>query len=132
VLADDERVLLVQRADVGLWGLPSGWVEPGETVVEAVVREVREETGLDVAVERLIGVYSDPASQVFAYPLGPVVQFVTSCFACRVIGGTAQADGREALDAAFCPLHDLPFDLLPMHPQWLTDALEGEVAARVR
>jgi HAD superfamily hydrolase (TIGR01450 family) len=132
VLADDQRVLLVQRADIGLWGLPSGRVEPGETVAEAVVREVREETGLDVAVERLIGVYSDPASQVFAYPSGPVVQFVTSCFACRVIGGIARADGIEALDVAFFAPHDLPADLLPMHPRWLTDALEGKLAAHIR
>lgn len=48
VLDAARRVLLARRADNGLWGLPSGHVEPGETVAEAVAREVREETGLDV------------------------------------------------------------------------------------
>ena len=62
VLADDRRVLLVKRADVGRWALPSGRGEPGEAVADAVVREVREEVGPDVALVRLPGVYSDPAS----------------------------------------------------------------------
>ena len=125
-------MLLVKRADVGRWELPSGRVEPGEAVAEAVVREVREETGLEVAVARLVGVYSDPASQVFSYPSGQVSQYVTSCFACRVVGGTPRADGIEALEAAFIDVDDLPADLLPMHPRWLADALAGDVAARIR
>ncbi|WP_153072168.1 NUDIX domain-containing protein, partial [Escherichia coli] len=52
------RVLLMKRADNGLWGIPSGHVEPAETVEQAIIREIREETGLEVQVKRLIGVYS--------------------------------------------------------------------------
>ena len=54
------KILLQQRADNREWGLPGGSVEIGETVADAVVREVREETGYEVAVGRLVGVYSDP------------------------------------------------------------------------
>lgn len=117
------RVLLGKRADNGLWGLPSGRVEPAETVEEATTREVREETGLEIEVGRLIGVNSDPESQVFAYTTGEVTQFVTSCFACGVVGGSLRADGVEALDARFFEVGRLPTDLLPMHPGWLHDAL---------
>lgn len=126
------RVLLARRADNGLWGLPSGHVEAGETVAAAVVREVREETALEIRVERLIGVYSDPASQVFAYPSGRVSHFVTCCFACRPVGGQARGDGVEALEVGFFTPDALPPDLLPMHPRWLADALAGEAAAFVR
>lgn len=120
------RVLLGKRADNGLWGLPSGRVEPGETVKEGTVREVAEETGLVVEAERLVGVYSDPASQVFAYPGGEVVQFVTCCFRCRVVDGEPRPDGEETLEVAFFDPGELPSGLLPMNPRWLSDALPRE------
>lgn len=132
VLDRDRMVLLVKRADNDLWGLPSGRVEPGETVEEAVRREVAEETGLEVRVERLIGVYSDPASQVFAYPSGEVVHFITCCFQCEVTGGELQPDGVEALEAGFFRTDDLPQRLLTMHPEWLADALREEAPAFIR
>jgi HAD superfamily hydrolase (TIGR01450 family) len=122
------RVLLGKRADNGLWGLPSGRVEPAETVEEAVIREVREETGLKVRVGRLIGVYSDPATQAFPYPTGEVVQFVTCCFLCEAAGGELRADGHEATDVAFFEANRSPAALLPMHPTWLEDALSGETS----
>ena len=128
----DGRVLLGRRIDRGEWGLPSGHVEVGETVVDAVCREVREETGLEVAVDRLIGVYSDPTWQVFGYPSGDVVHFVTTCFACRVVGGRLEPDGVETAEAAFFEPDRLPADLLRMHPAWLRDARAGSIAPFVR
>lgn len=125
VLDDRGRVLLMRRADTGAWGIPSGHVEPGETVAHAAVREVAEETGLEVAVERLVGVYSDPASQVITYPDGRVSHFITTSFACRVTGGWLRPDGVEVLDARFFPTTNLPQPLMRMHPQWLDDTLEG-------
>lgn len=126
------RVLLARRADNGLWGLPSGHVEAGETVAEAVVRDVREETGLAVRVARLIGVYSDPASQVVAYALGRVSHFVTACFLCQGVRGAVRCDGVEALEAAFFAPDALPSDLLAMHPRWLADALAEQTTGFVR
>src|SRR5687767_2861752 len=63
-------VLLQQRSDGGQWGLPGGSMEIGESLHDALAREVREETGLTVSARRLIGVYSRPELQVVRYPDG--------------------------------------------------------------
>ena len=55
-----QKVLLTRRLDNGLWCLPGGHMESGESVEECCMREVFEETGLQVRVKRLPGVYSDP------------------------------------------------------------------------
>jgi ADP-ribose pyrophosphatase YjhB (NUDIX family) len=64
------RLLLQRRSDGGRWGLAGGSVEIGESVTDAIRREVAEETGLDVAVGRVVGIYSDPRRQVGATPAG--------------------------------------------------------------
>ena len=56
------EVLLQKRADNGCWGLPGGRVDIGESVEQGAVREVLEETGINVTVKRLIGIYSDPSN----------------------------------------------------------------------
>src|SRR5206468_11759578 len=71
------RLLLQQRSDGGQWGLPGGSVGIGESVRDAVTREVHEETGLIVAVRRMIGVYSAPALQLARYPDGNVWHYVS-------------------------------------------------------
>ncbi|MCM0760973.1 HAD-IIA family hydrolase [Sporomusa sphaeroides DSM 2875] len=126
------EVLLVERVDNGLWGLPSGHVEKAETVTQAIVREIREETGLGVAVEKLVGVYSEPATQVFSYPSGKHTHFITLCFRCSITGGRLRADNNEISRAAFFAVDELPANLLPMHPQWLKDALDKAAAAVIR
>lgn len=120
------QVLLVKRNDNGLWSLPSGHLEIGEMVVEAIKREIQEETGLIVEVEKLIGVYSDPLSQVFSYPSGATTHFITLSFLCCIIGGCMQADNREIAEVAFFDTSHLPANILKMHPQWLTDALADQ------
>ena len=93
------RLLLQQRSDGGQWGLPGGSVEIGESVRDAVRREVQEETGLHVSVRRLVGVYSEPARQVVRYPDGNVWHYVNVCFECAVRGGVlATLDETLALD----------------------------------
>ncbi len=104
---DEERLLLVRRADNGHWSLPAGIMELGERIDRTAVREVREETGLDVKPERLVGVYTGP--EVFhVYPNGDQVHVVSACFSCHVSGGSLHADEREVLDARFFPLDRLP------------------------
>ncbi|MBP2249795.1 HAD-IIA family hydrolase [Halarchaeum nitratireducens] len=125
VLNESGEVLLLKRADRERWALPTGTVERGEAVVEAISREVREETGLRVTVDRLTGVYSHPKQQVFSYPSGETVHFVTNCFLCSVDGGTLEADRDEALDVGFFDTDRHPGGILPMHPRWITDAVEG-------
>lgn len=128
----DKKVLLQKRSDVGLWGIPSGHVEPGETVANAAVREVLEETGLEVRIKRLIGIYSDPESQVFSYPDGKNVHFITSCFEAQVTGGAISCTCPETEDIRYFSSAALPENILPMHPRWLADALREEGAPFIR
>lgn len=87
VVVDDQgRILLHRRADTGLWSLPGGAMDLGESIGQTIVREVKEETGLDVEAVRLIGIYSDPR-HVIAYADGETRQQFSICFACRVVGG---------------------------------------------
>jgi len=125
-------LLLQRRADNGLWGLPGGGVEPGESVTDAVVREVREETGLEVVPLRLIGVYSSPAHhQIVTYPDGNVVHYVSTSFECRLVGGTL-ACGSESTELGWFDPEALPPALMPMHRLRIVDALAGRADAFVR
>jgi ADP-ribose pyrophosphatase YjhB (NUDIX family) len=132
VIFDGERVLLQRRDDNGRWGLPGGGVDPGESVHAAIVREVREETGLEVEPLRLIGVYSDPANhQVITYPDGNVIHYVSTVFECTVRGGTL-ACGAESLELGYFPPDALPDDTLAISRIRIVDALARQVGAFVR
>ena len=110
---EERRILLLRRSDgENLWGFPGGAIEPDERAADAVVREVREEIGLDVEPVELIGVYSAPEF-TFAYPNGDRVQPVLVFFECRVIGGDLRPDQEEILDARYFGPDDV---LPPMRP----------------
>ena len=99
ILARGERVLMVRRGTepgLGLWSLPGGYVDRGEVVEEAAVREVWEETGLRVRVTELVGVYSEAGS--------PVVLVV---YAGEVLEGEPTA-GDEVMEAGFFSVGELP------------------------
>lgn len=80
------RILLIRRSDNGKYSVPGGGLEAGETVAQAVVREVREETGIEVDVTELVGVFSNP-EHVIAYDDGEVRQEFSICFRAQPIGG---------------------------------------------
>ena len=82
----NQKMLLVRRADNGCWAVPGGYMEPGESVAEACVREVWEETGLEVHVNRLITVYSTP-HKLLEYPDGNRYQLVVLHFSAKAMGG---------------------------------------------
>ncbi len=125
------QILLQRRSDNGLWGLPGGSVEIGESVRDAIVREVREETGLKAEVLRLIGIYSDPKMQIVRYPDGNVVHYISTLLECRILGGSLQTCD-ETLDLKFFDPRDLPGDLVPMHRIRIRDAMANTPAAFVR
>jgi nitrogen fixation NifU-like protein len=105
---DQGRVLLLERSDGDdLWGFPGGAIEPGESAVAAVKREVSEETGLQVEPVGLIGVYSAPG-YAFAYPNGDRVQPVGIFFDCRVLSGELTPDGQEVTGARYFAPDELP------------------------
>ncbi|GHH99444.1 NUDIX domain-containing protein [Neobacillus kokaensis] len=132
ILNGENQVLLQKRADVELWGIPSGHIEIEETVSEAAIREVKEETNLDIKIKKIIGVYSEPDSQVFAYPNGKVVHFITTCFLAEITGGELRCNSDESLEIQFFNPEELPQDLLKMHPRWLKDALVNRELAFIR
>jgi len=101
------RILLQRRADFEAWGLPGGVMEPGESLLQALHREVREETGLSIRVERLIGLYTSPEF-IVCYPNGDVVHPVTACFLARPVEGALRPDGRESLALDWVSLAELP------------------------
>ena len=119
------RLLLVRRRNppsAGLWSLPGGRVEPGERDVDAVVRELAEETGLDVEPHALVGVVRRPAPDGSTY--------VIRDYACSVRGGTLAA-ADDALDVTWASGADL--DGLALVPL-LREALQewGEMPGAVR
>ena len=117
---DDGRVLLAHRSDIDWWNLPGGGMEVGETVEEAMRREVREETGLEVQIERLVGIYSKPQKQE-----------VVLTFRCQVIGGELQAT-EESRACSYFPPDALPHNTLPKHRERIMDALLNQEAAVLR
>ena len=125
------RLLLQQRSDGGQWGLPGGSVEIGESLREAVAREVREETGLTVSSGRLVGLYSSPAFQIVRYPDGNAWHYVNVCFECRVRGGQLTTCD-ETLALAWVKPGRLPRTLLPNHRIRMRDARTRRAAPFVR
>lgn len=104
---DDGRLLLQQRAGEGTWGLPGGWMVPGESASDCAVREALEETGWEVEVTGLLGVYSDPATHTFTYPNGDRAQFVAVVFEGRARRRVGDGD-HETSAQGFFALDELP------------------------
>ncbi|MEV5277426.1 NUDIX domain-containing protein [Streptomyces sp. NPDC051994] len=105
------RVLLQRRRDNDLWALPGGGMDMGDSLPGAAVREVREETGLDVEITGLVGTYTDPR-HVIAYSDGEVRRQFNVCFTAHVVGGTL-AISDESTELRFVAPAEL--DALPMH-----------------
>jgi ADP-ribose pyrophosphatase len=108
VVRDDRhRVLIIQRRDDGTWDLPAGSIEPGETSRAAIAREVKEETGLEVRVRAVAGVFSGRDFR-HRYPDGQVVEAFTVVFDCDVVGGELRAVDGEATAFRYAPPDDMP------------------------
>lgn len=112
VVNDRGEIALQRRMDNDLWALPGGTMDIGESIRETVVREVKEETGLDVEPQSIVGVYSDP-NHVFAYSDGETRQEFSICFACRIVGGRLHASD-ESHEVAF--VSPAAIRDLAMHP----------------
>jgi ADP-ribose pyrophosphatase YjhB (NUDIX family) len=104
---DAGRILFHHRPDFGLWGLPGGILEIGESPAECARREAFEETGLRVEPTRLAAVLSSPSHNV-EYPNGDRVQQVTFFFESRTLGGALRPEGGESSRLAFFPPGDPP------------------------
>ena len=120
ILNENGEILLQRRTDTSLWGLPSGGVEPGESAVEALKREVMEETSVAVTRVEPMALCAGP-TQAFAYPNGDKVQCFAIAFIVRVWEGCPQADGTEGSEVRFFPLEHLPRDLVPILKETISD-----------
>src|SRR5713226_4115805 len=98
LIFEEERVLLAHRRDIDWWNLPGGAIDSGETIAEGLQREVREETGLVIAVGQLVGVYSKPLKQEIVLSLR-----------CQITGGTLNTIDDDDIDECrFFPIGELP------------------------
>jgi 8-oxo-dGTP pyrophosphatase MutT (NUDIX family) len=114
VIRDDQgRILLIHKIDNDQWALPGGGHDVGERITDTAVREVHEETGLDIEVMRLVGTYTNP-HHVIAYDDGEVRQQFSLCFEGRWIGGTPREDGTETKAVRWVSPKD--FEGLSIHP----------------
>jgi ADP-ribose pyrophosphatase YjhB (NUDIX family) len=105
-------ILMVHKTDNDLWALPGGGMDVGESMADAVVREVKEETGIDVEVTGIVGIYSNP-NHVMAYDDGEVRQQCSICFTTRMLGGQL-GTSSETSEVRFVAPEAL--DSLEIHP----------------
>ena len=110
VLDADGRVLLGHRSDTGLWGLPAGHAEAGESFRSTAVTELREEAGLEADDDDLLAFasISEPEVQWYTYPNGHEIHSFAMCFVVHHWSGDIRADGDEMLDVRFFDRAALP------------------------
>ena len=126
-----EKVLLTRRTDNGLWCLPGGGMEAGESAAEACEREVLEETGLKVRVKRLVGVYSHP-DQLLVYPDGNKVHIVALHFEADVISGELGLS-NETTDFGYFTLQEIEgLEMFGRHKERVIDSLEKYPEALIK
>lgn len=122
IISDEQgRVLISRRSDSGWYNLPGGGVEPHESAPEGLIREVREETGLEVEVERLVGLYSKPQKHEMVLT-----------FEARVVGGTLEPSDEADQHLWVQPTDLQSYSVLPKHLERIQDALRAESAAIVK
>jgi 8-oxo-dGTP pyrophosphatase MutT (NUDIX family) len=131
IFDEQGRILLTRRTDNGQWCLPGGRLESGESVAEACVREVLEETGLTVRVRRLVGVYSH-SDQLVIYPDGNKAHIVALHFEADVIGGELGLSD-ETTDYGYFTLQELEgLEFLGRHKERILDTLEKRTEALIK
>jgi ADP-ribose pyrophosphatase YjhB (NUDIX family) len=121
---DDGKVLLTKREDFEVWCLPGGGVENGESLAEAGIREAKEETGLDVELTRLVGVYSRMG--------GGMHDVHAVLYAARSIGGKLKTQPNETIEVAYFPFDQLPDEMLFGHKKRIRDAINHTHGVSVR
>src|SRR5579884_976268 len=112
----DGKVLLTKREDYHVWCLPGGHIDPGETFPQTAIREVREETGLEVRLDRLVGIYSRPHWGDYHIVV----------FAARAVGGAMRGQPGEVIAMGYFAPDALPEALLLGQRQRILDAAAGK------
>lgn len=114
VIKDGDRVLLTKREDYEVWCLPGGGPDAHESFSEALIRETKEETGLDVRIKRLIGVYSRPTWNCY-----------NLAYEVEVVGGEILRElPREVLEIDWFDYRELPNHTIDFYERMIKDAFE--------
>ena len=117
----ENKILLIKRNTIpfkGYWGLPGGRMDPGETIEQTVVREVKEETGLDVEIDRKIGEYVEKGiNDDVDY------EYYPTCFLVKRVGGEIKRQESEIQDIQLFSLKELPDPLGFEHDKMINDYL---------
>ena len=119
-----DQILLQRRSDDGFWSLPGGGIEAGETVLECLEREILEETGWQVEVKNLLGIYSSSATQTHTYPDGNTVQFVALVFEARALKLWQEPDS-ETLEIRFFDAQNFPENLHQNNLEMIRDCFSS-------
>jgi ADP-ribose pyrophosphatase YjhB (NUDIX family) len=131
IFDEQGRILLTRRADNGQWCLPGGRMESGESAAEACEREVFEETGLNVRVKRLVGVYSHP-DQLVIYPDGNKVHVVALHFEAEITGGELGLS-NETTDFGYFTFEEIEgLELLGRHKERIIDTMANQSEAFIK
>lgn len=121
------QILLEKRRDCGMWGLPGGKIEAGESIKQAAIREVKEETGLTVQITRLLGVYSEPKDRIVTYlNNGDVRHLIDIVLEARIISGELCCSS-ESEELKFFHPASLPPDIVPPAIIPLQDVLKRRI-----
>jgi 8-oxo-dGTP diphosphatase len=123
----DNKILLIKRNThpfVGFWALPGGRMDPGETIEQTVVREVKEETGLDVKIVRIVGEYVERgAREEIEY------EYYPTCFVVEPVGGELKKQDSEIQEMKLFSLDALPKPLAFEHEKMLEDYVQAKKVA---
>jgi len=122
LMNDHGQVLLQKRGDSGLWGFPGGAIELGESPEAAAIREAREETGLEVAVGSLIGIYTDCQ---MSYPNGDQAHSICIAYELKHTGGTLGSDDPETAALRWFSLEEEPALFCRQHQAMWEDLRAG-------
>ena len=125
VINERDEVLLQLRRDTDTWAPPSGGVEPGETVAQCAIREIREETGIDILPEAIVAVLSGDEYNV-TYSNGDRLATVTIVFRCRPLNAEIpRVNDDESQDIRYFKTDTLPANVMPRHQSIINLALNG-------
>ena len=119
IMFPTDKLLLIKRATVpfkGYWALPGGKAEPGETVEQTIVREVKEETGLNIATISKVGEYHELGVQG-----GVEYDYYPACFLVKIVGGEIKKQESEIEEIKLFSLNGLPETLAFEHAQMIKD-----------